>query len=92
MEYFIDAYLDIEKDVPQNLQEDIYGFLGLLVKEFDIFLKCPSDLSIFNYYKNLNQKNSLKSAVIGPQIYFEGIFGSYKLRDSFEEFFFESVI
>lgn len=39
VEYFIDAYLDIEKDVPPNLQDDIWHFVGMLNEEFDIILK-----------------------------------------------------
>lgn len=39
LQFFIDTYLDIDKDVPTALQEDIWKLVSLLNDELDIFLR-----------------------------------------------------
>lgn len=92
MEYFIDAYLDIEKDVPPSLQEDIWYFVGMLNDEFNIILKCPTDVSIYKHYQTGGKSKSDKSGNAGPKIYLKSLFGKYSLKTLCDEYMYETVL
>lgn len=87
VEYFVDAYLDIEKDVPPNLQDDIWEFTSLLEQEFEIFMTKNSDAQIFYHYKNNGGQTGS-----GPKIWFDCLFGKSNLRKQFEYFVCETLL
>lgn len=84
VEFFIDAYLDIEKDVPQSLQEDIWEFVSLLGVEFDLYMNMMTDSSIFSYYKDPSNANIGRN--VGPRINLQCLFGNYHLRELLEDY------
>lgn len=92
VEFFIDAYLDIEKDVPSSLQEDIWQFVSDLNDEFEAFMNSTSDLGIMHSYERKIKKDLNASNIVGPPIYFEGLFGRYRLKNILEEYIYESVL
>lgn len=91
LQYFIDAYLDIDKDVPTALQDDIWNFVGLLNQELDIFLTKTSDQAIFNAFAK-GRADDKSSSAAGPSIFIVGLFGKYNLKQLVEEFVYETVL
>lgn len=90
VEFFIDTYLDIEKDVHPNLQSDIWRFVEILSSEFDIFLTRASDVAVFHAYSD--NSNAMSVGSMGPKIVFRSLFGQYSLRDMFEEYICETLL
>ena len=91
LQYFIDAYLDIDKDVPTALQDDIWNFVGLLNQELDIFLTKTSDQAIFNAFTK-GRGDDKSSSASAPSIFIIGLFGKYNLKKLVEEFVYETVL
>lgn len=90
VEFFIDAYLDIEKDVPPSLQEDIWEFVSILDVEFELYMSRLTDVSIFEFYHDPNNLSIDRN--MGPRIELQCLFGKHNLRDLLEEYVLETLL
>jgi len=90
VEYFIDAYLDIEKDVPPSLQEDIWEFVEMLNAEFELFMTRLTDIAVYSYHKNPNDLNGGQRN--GPKIILKGLFGKQSIRDLQEDYVLKTLL
>ena len=78
MQFFLDAYLDIEKDVSTELQDAIPEILNMLNEELLLRTKRTSDIGIFNFYigKEVVENEIFKK---GPSIFIISLLGRYRL-------------
>ena len=91
MQFFLDAYLDIEKDVPQELQDGIPEILDMLNDELMLCIKRTSDIGIYNYYigKDVVENEIFKK---GPSIYIISLLGRYRLSKLHEVFIYHNIL
>ena len=91
MQFFLDAYLDIEKDVSTELQDAIPEILNMLNEELLLRTKRTSDIGIFNFYigKEVVENEIFKK---GPSIFIISLLGRYRMSILHEIFVYNTIL
>jgi hypothetical protein len=86
IQFFIDAYLEIEKDVPEILQDSIWIILKLIDRDFEDFLITKErNCSILSIGEN-------GLDVSDDRIIVKTLFGHNTLKELHEKFFYKTVL
>lgn len=91
IQFLLDAYLDIEKDVSTELQDGIPEILDMLNTELVLRTKRTSDIGIFNFYvgKEVVENEIFKK---GPSLYIISLLGKYRLSKLHEVFVYHNIL
>lgn len=107
LQFFTNAYLDIEKDVFSIPHEDIWRFADIINEELEIYLSSSTDLAIFNAFvkeESIDKENIFNKLVKiksksgiehndnGQPIFIVCLFGKHSLKRLLEEFVLKDVL